>query len=246
MRKSKSTPVVIDQSLNPRKSTNSSKWEDSSPNGPISSLVPPPADDHLTIALRRLDIEPEDLELVPKVSDSIAACFGKDPRFPREKVINLLAGSTIPAARAFIETWKTISKKDWDVLPFEAVCLKAQVSPLEVFGAIVLSARDISRQQSALKAILAHPEVVESTVESAKSPLGFMDRKMLHEAVGFLTTKQGSSIAINVNQTTAESKNSENPVEVEEKAWMNSFPRISESLETWSERRRQLSDGKQE
>ena len=184
------------------------------------------------------------MELVPKVSEDIAACFGKDKRFPREKVINLLAGSPLPAARAFIETWKQISKKDWDVLPFEAVCVKACVSPVEMLGVIVKSATYIAAQKSALKAILAHPEVVDATIDNAKKELGFMDRKMLHEAVGFLATKQGSSIAINVNQPTAESKNSENPVEVEEKAWMNSFPRISESLETWSERRRQLGDGK--
>jgi len=265
-RKSKSTPQVIDQNLKPKRTMIDSMLDDLSPDSPIASLEPPEETNRAEMALRRLDIDPEELELMPKVSDSIAACFGKDQRFPREKVVNLLAGSTVPAARAFIDTWKKIPKRDWDSLPFEAVCLKAQVSPLEIFGLIVVTARDISRQQAALKAILAHPDVVEATINMATkgtpvlvngepvmdaegNPLmmGYGDlaaQRVLHSAVGFITTKSEPNTVINLQNNVASTAQTTTEVQKEEQAWMNSFPQISASLENWSERRRQLGDGK--
>lgn len=210
------------------------------------SSVPKQTEFHTPVAiLRRLDIDPEEVASAPKITESLQSCFGKFTKGnPREQIINYLAVSDAPEARAFLKSWRGIAKSDTERLSIEAVCVHALVSPLAVFGAIVMAARNLKGQESALKAILAHPDVIDSTVLSAKliGPAGHADRKILHEAVGFLPTRKGSEVEINFFGKKAD-KNDDSSDDDEE-AWDDAFPSISGNLEKWSENRRAITDGK--
>ena len=180
---------------------------------------------------------------MPKISGFLQSCFPSRNGFMnRSAILNYLAASKLPVAKQFLQTYRAIGKEDARRLPFEAICCKAEVSSLELFTAVVMGAKFLKAQQSALKAILAHPDVIDATVENAKKEFGFSDRKMLHEAVGFLPTKQGSNIAINLLNQTVSKDDDEG--DEEEDRWQESFPLISDRLEKWSEQRRQLTDGR--
>jgi hypothetical protein len=124
------------------------------------------------------------------------------------------------------------------------VCLAAKVSPLEILGAILMAAKNLKAQESALKAILAHPDVIDATVMTASlpGPAGFADRKMLHEAVGFLPTKQGSPISINFGMGGKKDEGGDR--DDDDVAFEEAFPTISGELEGWSDARRLLTEGK--
>lgn len=212
----------------------------------LKQRVPKPNDDSETKkALKRLDIDFDELDALPSITETLMSCFNKtgDDYFPRKQVINFLAGSTAPAAVALLEEWRKIPKHDLSRVSIEAVCLKAEVSPLEILGAIMMAARTMKGQESALKAILAHPEVVGATIETAMliGPAGDTSRRMLHEATTFLPMRNGQSIAINLGAPKKDGD--EGGDGDDEQKFYDAFPTISGSLEKWSERRRNLSDG---
>lgn len=195
--------------------------------------------------MRRLDIDPEEVKALPQITDSLASCFGTKPeQLPRQKIINYLSASSWPVAHRFLESWRSIKECDLKSLPIEAVCVIASVSPLELFGAIFEAAKSMKSQESALKAILAHPDVIDATVESAKlpGPLGHADRKLLHQAVGFLPTTKGGGVEINFfgrpKDQDEESTDADN-------AWDETFPDMGTEIAQWSEKRHALTDGKE-
>lgn len=213
--------------------------------------------------MRRLDIDPELVKSSPKVTDSLINCFGKWKRGnPRSQIINYLDASGLPVGRAFTACWRSMRAADVEKLPIEAICVAARVSPLEVFAAIVMGVSNLKKQESALKAVLAHPEVVDATIRAAISgppvlvdgkPVkdkngeylrldngSHLDRKILHEAIGFLPTRKGSEVEINFFGRKADKEDDE--PDNDEQAWDDAFPSISGSLEKWSEDRRNLSD----
>jgi hypothetical protein len=161
--------------------------------------------------------------------------------------LNYISASDTDAARKWLSAWRSINARDRQALPIEAVCLYARVNPLELLGAILMAAKNLKMQESALKAIIAHPDVVDSTIEFAKEKGGTADRKMLHESavIGFLPTRNGQSIAINLNGgQTEESDDDGEVIDQEDKDFTDAFPMISGKLEKWADRRRELSAGK--
>lgn len=194
-------------------------------------------------ALRRMEISPEDLAALPVISDTLQRAFSpnRPNEFPRKEVINFIACSPDADAQAFLETYRELPKLDRDRVPIEAICLKAQVNPLKLLGVIVASANAMKKQESALKTILAHPEIVDATVNAAKNTLfGAQDRRMIHTAVGWLPTKQGSSIAVNIDNRAA--SKGEDSDDADEASFDEAFPLISEKLSEWSENRRLLAE----
>ena len=75
------------------------------------------------------------------------------------------------------------------LLPVEAFCLAAGVSPWRVLEGITVVAVRQGAQASAILAAVVHPSVVEKTVERALQDDGTKERMMLHKAVGFLPTR---------------------------------------------------------
>lgn len=196
---------------------------------------------HTPVAiLRRLDIDPEELAAAPKVTDILIRCFsGKRQTIPRAQIVNYLSASGTPVARQFLAAWRSISKADLDRLSIEAVCVKAAVSPLALLGAVLMAAKLLKAQESALKAILAHPDVVDATVDTAKflGPAGHADRKLLHEAIGFLPTKEGG-MEINIGfGRPAEEKDKETDAD---DSWDDAFPPLGDGVKTWSAQKHAL------
>jgi hypothetical protein len=209
-------------------------------------------------------VDLDELETLPKVSDMIADCLGRvKGNFPRTAFLNYLAASKSPEAKAFLREYRDVPKRDIESIPIEAICVKADVSPLTIMGALFDAAKDVLRLKSALKAIIAHPQVVESTIRLATDEVPLLVRgqpilndsgrpilvghgdlgaqRTIHEAVGFLPTKQGSQIAINLGMGKSKDDDDEGD---DEKSWSEAFPTIAGELEGWSENRRKLGDGK--
>jgi hypothetical protein len=215
-------------------------------------------------ALFRLGIEPEELEAAPKITELLQRTFGTKT-VPRLQILDYLRASGTPSARKYLQTWKQIPLDDRDRLSIEAICVAAEISPLEILGAVLIAAKSLKAQESALKAILSHPEITDATIKAATtgSPIivggkpvldgdgnpvlvGHGDLKaqeMMHHAVGFLPTKGGQSINIDLGLGRPSGPNLDRDDD-EEKAFEESFPQISGKLETWSDNRRLLADGK--
>lgn len=228
--------VIVPSPKAPKSTTASSRKKTvSKPSNNASKAVVKAREFHTPVAvLRRLDIDPILVQAAPKITESLQACFGKWTKGnPREQIINYLAVSDSLEAKSFLEAWRSIPKRDLQSLSIEAVCVRASISPLALFGAIVMAARSMKAQVSALKAILAHPDVVDATVGTAKllGPAGTADRKLLHEAIGFLPTKKGG-MEINIGfGRPAEEKDEETDAD---ETWDDAFPPLGDAVKEWS------------
>jgi hypothetical protein len=164
----------------------------------------------------------------------------------RRKVINAMRFSDEPEILSFLKVWDAIPKCDRTQIPLEAVMLKAQVSFKHLMGAYVVSFRSIQMQKSALRAMALHPDIVDSTGDYAKLPGGDRDRRMLHEAVGFLPTSKGASINFNFPGSEAKMPE-EQPVEsdtLQAPEVDDLFPLITEREESWQQARTKLLEEK--
>lgn len=183
----------------------------------------------------------DEYDAAPRITEILQRVFPVKAGRPIAQIINYLSASDSSSARLWLQEWKKISEKDRIVLPIEAVCIMAGVSPLEILGAVLMAAKNLKAQESALSAILAHPDVLKSTIKASKGKFGFSDRKLLHEAVGFLPTKNGQSIAINIGGSKSDDDEDSDD---DDKAFDDAFPTISGKLEVWESRRRSLTDGR--
>ena len=147
-------------------------------------------------ALRRCGIKQSDLETAYPISDILEGQSSPELIAPR------LRASKSEHAEKWLKYWDGLPKMDRKYLSLEAVCVGADVSPESMLGAIVVSLRERTLQKSALKAVLAHPEIMDATIVSASlpGPAGHADRKMLHSmpAIGFLPGPQGSQFQVNL------------------------------------------------
>lgn len=150
-----------------------------------------------------------------------------------------------PAVLDFLRVWDEIPGRDRMQIPLEAVALKARVDIAELIGGYLLSFRTLQQQKSALVAMAAHPEVVEHTIEFAGKHDGVSDRRMLHEAVGFVPTPRGLSITQNFTQSNFD-KEPEAAEKVETATAPDIediFPLINEREEKWQDSRQKLLEG---
>lgn len=90
---------------------------------------------------------------------------------------------------------KTLSR----LLPVEAFCVAANVSPLRLLEIITATIVRQGAQASAIIASVNHPRVVEKTVEMALTDGGESDRRALDRATGFLPTAKGPSVVVNAS-----------------------------------------------
>ena len=187
--------------------------------------------------LRRLKVSQRSVEQCPKISEMLIRVLKT-----REAVIDTMRFSEHPCAIDFLKTWDRISKSDRDLVPFEAVCLKSQVRPHELLGAILMASKDIKARESALVAITSHPDTVRATAFYAGLADNHADRKMMHDMVGALPTAKGTNIVVNLAGGNPQLSA---PEQDDEESFMEAFPSVNQELEGWSEnRRRMLGDGK--
>ena len=216
--------------------------------------------------LRRLDIDPAEVALMPREpAEILTRCLGgKSTRLPREKILSFAAVSPQPCAVAFTNAVRKIPKLDLKALSFEAMCVRAHVSPVELLGAILMAAKSMKSQESALKAIMAHPDVVQATVDAASlgppvlvqgKPIrdengkvlrhNFGDvaaQRIMHEAVGFLPTKKGGGVEINFGfGRPPEERDTETDAD---EAWDEAFPPLGDQIKDWSAEKHKLLEAK--
>lgn len=186
-------------------------------------------------ALRRLEITPAELAQVPEITSILKSSFKNT-----KAAIQSIRFSNETAAIEFLKVYDELPVGDREYISIEAICLKAAVSPAALLGATFLACKTIRGQESALIAVNAHPQILKDTIQFASLPGGDRDRKMLHEAVGFLPTPKGGSINVNLLGGVPQFKNPEHHIEPDEENFEELFPSISRSLEDWSNDRKRL------
>lgn len=177
----------------------------------------------------------------PPITDILVRCLGgTEQRPPREQVIRFLSASNDPSAVAYINSCREIKAEDLRRLSIEAICVHAQVSPLQVLGAVLTSAKSMKSMESALKSILSHPDVVQTTIDSANllGPAGTADRKLMHEAIGFLPTKKGGDFNINFGfGRPKEERDEDTDADAD---WDEAFPSLGEQIQEMSSNKHKL------
>jgi len=153
-------------------------------------------------------------------------------------VIDAMRFSSEPSIIAFLHVYDSTPVCDRKQIPLEAVVLKAKVDCNTLLGAIVMSYRSFQAQKVAMLAMASHPDVIKSTIKYAKMQHGERDRRMLHEAVGFLPTPKGASINFNFPQNQDEQEEAPEvdvPPDVDDL-----FPLVSSRQEKWQNNRQKL------
>lgn len=114
-----------------------------------------------------------------------------------------LAASGDADARKVLGAYYSLDRSARRWLPIEAYCVAARVSPLHILEVIIATAERISRQISAMIAVVTHPQLVDKSVEMALTDDGIEDRMAMHKAVGFTPSPRGAQTIINVQASAA-------------------------------------------
>jgi hypothetical protein len=99
--------------------------------------------------------------------------------------------------QAVVNHWDTLSHYDRRRVSLESLCEACEIPPHESLGAVVSAAFKFCYDVSSLIAAVAHPKVVEASIERALRPDGVEDRRMQLLHSGFLPTPRGAQISIN-------------------------------------------------
>lgn len=214
--------------------------------------------------LHRLDINLDEVALMPREpAEILTRLLGSKNGLPRDKILSFAAVSPQPCAIAFMKSIRAIPKLDLKQLSFEAMCVHAKVSSVEMLGAILMAAKSMKATESALKAILAHPDVVQATIDAASigppvlvngKPvkdengkylrLGHGDvaaQRIMHEATGFLPSKKGGGIEINFGFGRPPEEREED--DDADETWDDAFPPLGDQIKEWSADKHKLLEG---
>jgi hypothetical protein len=150
-----------------------------------------------------LEITPEAVEAAARIEHLFKPIGGQ------RKVWEILEGSEEPDARRLVDLWRRLTKAMQAVVPFEAYCVAAGLATKKAFALVAAETMEQSAKATELLAKASHPAVVEATVQAALKPLGTHDRKMLHQAAGFVPVPKTSvtnffgGVSIDQSQQTA-------------------------------------------
>lgn len=154
-------------------------------------------------------------------------------------MIQALRFSPEGVAIEFLRAYDATPSCDLKQIPLEAIALKAQCNFTELLGAMMFSFRNVQAQRSAAIAMEAHPGIVAASAKFATKAKNVQDRKMLHEAVGFLPTPKGASI--NLNFPGKEKGDDEGEAVTPE--FDQLFPRTVRKQEDWQADRSRMLEG---
>jgi hypothetical protein len=101
-------------------------------------------------------------------------------------VFECLQYSSDPDGLRALNLYRSVPASYRRLLPAEAFCQAASVSPQAVLANIAAGAVRINASAAAIIAAVMHPRVVAKTVERALQNDGVRDRMMLHKAFGFI------------------------------------------------------------
>jgi hypothetical protein len=145
------------------------------------------------LAYARLGIDPTDVQCIPflrtelrRIARLIRGAAGDSPP---ASPLDCLQSTDDPEARKVLAAHLSVPASYRKLLPVEAFCRAAGVSPSRILEAITVVAVRQGATASAIIAAIALPRVVQKTVERALQDEGTKDRIMLLRAVGFLPTR---------------------------------------------------------
>jgi hypothetical protein len=159
------------------------------------------------LAYQHLGINPQDVERVPFLWPNLRGIArrlnrGRAEDAPLICPLDLLQWSEDPEARRVLQKYLSVPKSYQPLLPAEAYCFAAGVSPWRILEAVAGVAVRLGAQASSILAAVWHPRVVEKTIEMALTDGGTVDRNTLHRATGFTPLPKGSTTIVNVQQNT--------------------------------------------
>lgn len=184
---------------------------------------------------RLLGNQRAELDSVPQITPILKRTVGGIGR-----VIETLRFSSDASAAKVLEIFDGVNKGERDRVPIEALCLKADVSTAEILGIVIMCAKNLSAQESALKAIVEHPKLVKATIDFGKElPGASKDREMIHQAIGFLPSAKGGSVSVNLFGGMAQ-LSKPNDGDDDDDAFELAFGSDPKEIEGWSEDRHKL------
>ena len=139
--------------------------------------------DRTSEALRRLGIT--DLSKIRRLPP-INQLLKEQSRSGIAGAIESLRMSDGELSQKFLETWDDIPERDRECVTIEIVAIAAGVDPRALLGEILLAAREYSVVKFKLRALEAHPEILEKRIEFAKLTGGYRDRDAIDTILGAL------------------------------------------------------------
>ena len=157
------------------------------------------------LAYQHLGLDPQDVERVPFLWPNLRGIARRLNRDRAEDApvvcpLDLLQWSEDPAAHKVLQKYLSVPESYRRLLPAEAYCCAAGVSPWRILEIVTGVAVRLGTQSSAILAAIWHPRVVEKTIEMALTDEGTADRNALHRATGFTPLPKGSTTIVNVQQ----------------------------------------------
>jgi hypothetical protein len=147
------------------------------------------------LAYERLGIDSKDVQYVPFFATQLRLIarrinHGANRSAPSTlpvRALDYLRSTEDPEARKVADAYFSVPESYRRLLLPEAFCHAAGVSPWRVLEIITAVAVRQTAQASAIIAAIAHPRVVEKTIDRALQDDGTRERMILHKAVGFLS-----------------------------------------------------------
>jgi len=157
------------------------------------------------LAYAHLGINPQDVERVPFLWPNLRGIARRLNRGRAEDAslicpLDLLQWSEDQEAHKVLQKYRSVPESYRRLLPAEAYCCAAGVSPLRILEVVAGVAVRLGAQASSILAAVWHPRVVEKTIEMALMDGGTADRNTLHRATGFTPLPKGSTTIVNVQQ----------------------------------------------
>jgi hypothetical protein len=145
------------------------------------------------LAYERLGINPKDVQHVPFLRGELRRIArvirgvdtGDSPSLP-VRPLECLRFSDSEDARKVSRAYLSVPDSYRKLLPAEAFCHAAGVSPYRVLEIIAGAAVRQGAMASAIIAAVTHPRVVKKTVKMALRDKGIRERIVLHKATGFI------------------------------------------------------------
>lgn len=110
--------------------------------------------------------------------------------------VDLAARKGDTAMVRFRACWESLTPRDRSGVWPEQICEMANVEPGELYGAVCRQMWETKAVESSTISSLAHPEILQRTIQLAREPENFKDRELYFRMMGSVPDKKGASINI--------------------------------------------------
>ena len=133
-------------------------------------------------AIRRLGVDPDKIAGLPPINKLLK----EQSKSGISGAIEAMRMSDGEISQQFLEVYDDIPERDRECLTLEIIAVAAKVDPRALLGEILLAAREYSVTKYKIRALEAHPEILEKRIEYAMLPGGYRDRDAMDTILGAL------------------------------------------------------------